>query len=216
MGNIFRPDSPLMRFMMLLTNLMLLNVLWIISCLPVVTAGAATAAMYSVLMKYIQGRDDAVLKPFFRAFKENFRIVTPIWILNLLIGGVMVAELLYLSVGAQLWLKVVFYVLLFLYSAATSYLYPIFARYQTTRRAAVFNSFALSLRHLLTSLCVVTLNALPVVLLVGFPGLFWKTVLVWTLMGFSLIAYLNLKILLTVFKRYDPSDEGKTNESMKI
>ena len=209
MGNIFRPDSPLMRFMMLITNLIALNILWLLGCIPVVTAGASTVAMHSVLIGYINGKDDAVLKPFFRAFKENIRIVTPLWLLNLLIGAVMAAEIFYLSVGAQLWLKVIFGVLLFVYAAATSYLYPLLARYQTSGKRAVFNSFALSMRHLLSSLCVVTLNALPIVLMVVFTDLFWKAVLVWTLIGFSLIAYLNLKILLPIFKKYDPTPEEK-------
>lgn len=207
MGNLFRPGSPLMRFMMLITNLIALNILWLIGCLGVVTAGAATVAMHSVLISFIKGKDDAVLKPFLKAFKDNFRLATPLWLLNLLIGAVMAAELIYLSVGGQLWLKAVFAVLLFIYAAATSYLYPLLARYQTTGKAALFNSFALSMRHLLSSLCVVTLNALPVVLAVWFGEIFWKTVLVWTLMGFSLIAYLNLKILLPVFEKYEKTDE---------
>ena len=148
-----------------------------------------------------------MLKPFLKAFKDNFRIATPLWLLNLLIGAVMAAELIYLSVDGQLWLKIIFGVLLFVYAAATAYLYPLLARYQTTRRAALFNSFALSMRHLLSSLCVVTLNALPVVLAVWFGEIFWKTVLVWSLMGFSLIAYLSVKILLPVFQKYEKSDE---------
>lgn len=207
MGNLFRPDSPLMRFMMLITNLIALNVLWLIGCLGVVTAGASTVAMHSVLISCIKGKDDAVLKPFLKAFKDNFRIATPLWLLNLLIGAVMAAELIYLSVDGQLWLKIIFGVLLFVYAAATAYLYPLLARYQTTGRAALFNSFALSMRHLLSSLCVVTLNALPVVLAVWFGEIFWKTVLVWSLMGFSLIAYLSVKILLPVFQKYEKSDE---------
>ena len=209
MGNIFRPDSPLMRFMMLITNLIALNILWLLGCIPVVTAGASTVAMHSVLLGYINGKDDAVLKPFLRAFKENFRGVTPLWLLNLFIGAVMAAEIFYLSVESQLWLKVIFGVLLFVYAAATSYLYPLLARYQTSGKSALFNSFALSMRHLLSSVCVVTLNALPVVLVVGFTEIFWKSVLVWTLIGFSLIAYLNLKILLPIFKKYDPTPEEK-------
>lgn len=209
MGNIFRPDSPLMRFMMLVTNLIALNVLWLIGCIPIITAGASTVAMYTVLLSYIGGTDDAVLKPFFKAFRENFRSVTPLWLLNLLVGAVMAAEVFYLSVGSQLWLKVVFGVVLFVYGAAVSYLYPLLARYQTTRKNAVFNSFALSLRHLLSSVCVVTLNALPIVLVIVFTNIFWKSILVWTLVGFSLIAYLNLRILLPIFKKYDPPQEEK-------
>lgn len=208
MGNIFHPGSPLMRFMMFITNLIALNVLWLLGCVPVITAGASTVAMHSVLLTYIHGGDDTVVKPFFRAFRENFRTVTPLWLVNFLIGAVMAAEMFYLSVGAQLWLKVVFGILLFIYAAASSYLYPLLARYQTGGRSAVFNSFALSTRHILSSVCVVTLNALPVVLVVWFTDIFWKTILIWTVIGFSLIAYLSLKILLSVFKQYEqPSDE---------
>lgn len=209
MGGIFRPDSPLMRFMMLVTNLIILNVLWILSCIPVVTAGAATVAMHTVLISYINGKDDAVLKPFFRAFRENFRMVTPLWLVNFLIAAVMVAEIIYLSAGSGLWLKVVFGILLFVYGASTSYLYPLFARYHTSVKQALLNSFMLSVRHVISSVCVVTLNALPVVLLVMFPAYFWKTILVWTVIGFSLIAYLNLKILLPLFRKYEtPSEEA--------
>lgn len=206
MGNLFRPGSSLMRTMMLITNLICVNALWIICCIPVVTAGASTVAMYSVLHGYIRGNDE-VVKPFFRAFKENFWQVTPLWLINLLIGAVMVAEIFYLSVGAQMWLKVIFGIVLFIYAAASSYLYPILARYETTRNKAIFNSFALATRHLLSSVCVVTMNLLPIVLAFGFEGLFRSTVLFWLLAGFSLAAYMNLKILLVVFKKYDTPEE---------
>lgn len=198
-----------MRFMMLITNLIALNVLWLLGCIPIVTAGASTVAMHTVLLSYINRKDDAVLKPFFRAFRENFRTVTPLWLMNLLVGAVMVAEIVYLSAGAELWLKVVFGVLLLIYGAATSYLYPLLARYETTARQALLNSFMLPVRHLLSSVCVVTLNVLPVFLLVAFPELFWKSILVWTVIGFSLIAYLDLKILLPVFQKYEPATEEK-------
>ena len=196
-----------MRFMMLVTNLILLNVLWLVGCIPVITAGASTVAMHSVLIGYIKGKDDAVLKPFLKAFKENFRIVTPLWLLNLIVGAVLAAELFYLSTGAQLWLKVIFGVLLFIYSAATAYLYPLLARYETTAKRALLNCFMLPGRHLLSSVCVVVLNLLPVALMVAFPEVFWKTILIWTLIGFSLIAYLVLRILLPVFGKYETHTE---------
>ena len=198
-----------MRFMMLITNLIALNVLWLLCCIPIVTAGASTVAMHTVLLSYINRKDDAVLKPFFRAFRENFRTVTPLWLMNLLVGAVMVAEIVYLAAGAELWLKVVFGVLLLIYGVATSYLYPLLARYETTARQALLNSFMLPVRHLLSSVCVVTLNVLPVFLLVAFPELFWKSILLWTVIGFSLIAYLDLKILLPVFQKYEPATEEK-------
>jgi len=126
-GNILRLDSPVLRFLTLVTNLVCLTMLWLWCCLPVVTAGAATTAMYYVIFQYISKQDDAVIKPFFSAFKDNFRQVTPIWILNLLIGAALAAEVFYLSQGAEVWLVVAFVTLAFVYLGASFYLYPIMA-----------------------------------------------------------------------------------------
>ena len=209
MGKIFRWDSPLMRFMMLITNLMCLNVLWVLCCLPVFTAGAATTALYRVIFLYITKQDDGVLKPFFKAFKDNFKLVTPVWMLHLLIGAALGAEAFYLSQGSQLWLKVIFGILLFIYIGVGAYLYPIMARYETSRKRAVFNSFALSVRHLLTTVCVVVLQVLPAALILYKPDYFWKSILFWTVGGFSVIAFLCGKMIWVVLKKYEsqPAEE---------
>ena len=212
MGKIFHWDSPLMRFMMLITNLICLNVLWLLCCLPVVTAGAATAAMYSVLFLYITKQDDGVLKPYFKAFKENFKSVTPAWILHLLIGIALGAEAFYLSQGSELWLKVIFGILLFLYMGVGAYLYPILARYETTRKQALMNSILLSARHFFTTVCVVILQAVPLALILLRPDYFWKSILLWTVGGFSLIAYLCAMMILPVLKKYDPQPAEETEE----
>lgn len=193
-----------MRVMMLITNLICLNVLWLLCCLPVITTGAATTAMYSVIFQYITKQDDSVMKPFFKAFKENFKTVTPIWVLHLLIGATLGAEVFYLSQGAQLWIKVIFGILLFIYVGVGAYLYPILARYHTSRKQALLNSFALSTRHLFTTFCIVVLNAVPVALILFLPDMFWKTILLWSLGGFSLIALLCGQMLLVILRKYEP------------
>ena len=203
MGNIFRLDSPFMKFMTLITNLICVNVLWILCCIPVVTAGAATTAMYYVVFQYITHQDDAVLKPFFKAFRENFRGATPVWLLHLLIGAVMCAECFYLSQGAPGWLMVAFGVLLFLFVGFSSYLYPLMARYDASPKRAVFNSVALAFRHLGTTLCVAIFNVVPYVVLLFAPEFFHKSLLFWLVGGFSLIAYLNGRMLMMAFKKHE-------------
>ena len=212
MGNIFKLDSPFMKFLTLITNLVCLNVLWLLCCLPVVTAGAATVAMYYVIFLYITKQDDTVAKPFFKAFKENFRVVTPIWILNLLIGLALAAEVFYLSQGAENWLILVFAILVFIYIGATSYLYPLIARYDAPVRRAVVNSFALSAKHLFSTVLVVALNAFAPALLIYDINAFLKIGILWTLGGFALIAYLNGRIFLSVFKKYEPANDCQTHE----
>ncbi len=210
MNSIFRYDSPLMRFMMLITNLICLNILWLLCCIPVVTAGAATKAMYFVIFQYITKQDDAVIKPFFRAFRENFRSVTAIWILNLLIGAALAAEFLYMSHGAEVWLKVCFGVILFIYGGASAWLYPLLARYDAPVKQTLLNSFTFSTRYLFTTAIVTVFYAVPIVLAVMEPDIFWKISIVWLIGVFSLTAYLNGRIILSVLKTLEekkPTEE---------
>jgi uncharacterized membrane protein YesL len=207
MGGYFKLDSPFMKLLTLVTNLVCLNVLWLLCCLPIFTAGASTVAMYHVIIQYVTHQDDAVMKPFFKAFKDNFKATTPIWILNFLIALALAAEAFYLSQGADNWLIVAFLVLAFAYLGISSYLYPIIARYDVPVRNAVFNSIALSLRHFGSTVLVVSLNLLPIVLSILEPQIFLRTGILWTLGGFSLIAYLNCRILMKVFKKYEHKDE---------
>lgn len=207
MAGIFHPDSKLIRLMTRLTNLVCLNLLWIIGCIPVITAGAATTAMYAVLFDYLTDREDAVFKPFLRAFRDNFRQATPLWLMHLLVAAALGAGVFYMTLGVETWVKVIFGAAVFVYAAAASYCYPLFARYHTTRKAALFNSFFLTFRHLLSSLCVVALNALPFGLILTVPAIFWQTILAWTLIGFSLCACFNAKILLGIFRQHENQEE---------
>ena len=207
MGGLFHPDSKLVQMMVFFTNLICLNLLWIIGCIPIITAGASTAAMYSVLFGYLTNKDDAVLKPFWRAFCDNFRQATPLWIFHIPVTAALAAGVFYMTLGVKGWVLVLFGILLFIYAAASSYCYPILARFETTVRSAIFNSFALTFRHLLSSVSMVIINALPVVLILVAPNVFWQTILAWTLIGFSLSAYLNAKIMLPIFRKYENAQE---------
>ncbi len=209
MGKLFRWDSPFMRFMTLVTNLICLNLLWLLFCLPVVTAGAATTAMYSCVFRYITKTDDSVIKPFVGEFRGSFRAVMPVWILQLFIGAALGAECFYLVQGAQLWLKVIFAILIFIYAGVSAYLYPLFARYEAPVKQMALNSVALAFKHLFSTVLMTLLNLLPLVLLLWKPEEFWKSSLLWVLGGFSLIAWVNGRILLTVFRKYDSKSVSK-------
>ena len=78
--NIFNPDSPIMRFLSRLFDLIVLNALFIICCLPVVTIGASITAMYSVTLKMIRNEECYIVRGFFSSFKKNFKTATLLWI----------------------------------------------------------------------------------------------------------------------------------------
>ena len=70
---IFSMDNPFFQFIGKLVDLVWLNILTLVCCLPVFTAGAALSAMYSVLIKMALKEEGVITKPFFRAFKENLK-----------------------------------------------------------------------------------------------------------------------------------------------
>lgn len=68
-------NSPVIAFLNKMTDLILLNVIWLLCCLPVVTAGAATTAAYYVSITSIRCGDGYVVKRFFPVSgKISFRL----------------------------------------------------------------------------------------------------------------------------------------------
>ena len=70
---LFDHDGPLMRALTYLGNLILLNLVYLLCCLPVVSAGAASAALYTVTLGNLRGEDGGTVRRFFRAFRANFK-----------------------------------------------------------------------------------------------------------------------------------------------
>lgn len=94
---VLRFDSPIMLFIGKVTDFVVLNFLWLICCIPIVTIGAATCAKYTVGMKIVREEDSAVIKPFFEAFKENFKQTTIIWLILLAVTAICTVDWLWIA-----------------------------------------------------------------------------------------------------------------------
>ena len=77
-------DNIVIRFFNKLTDLLVLNILFLVCSLPVFTLGASLTAMYTVNLKSVRYGDGYVLKRFFKGFKDNFRQATIAWLIILL------------------------------------------------------------------------------------------------------------------------------------
>lgn len=213
MNTLFSIDSPLGRKLTLMSNLVLLNLLWIICSLPIITMGAATSAMYHVIFLYITNQDDCVIRPFFKALADSLKQATPVWVLHLLVSCMLVAEAFYLGGGSSDALKLLFAVIVLFFIAVGSYLYPLIGRYETTGKQALWNSLALALKHPGASLLLSGVQAAIGMAMFLYPALAWKTAIFWTLIGFALVAYLMGYILLRIFSKYDRSDTPQTADA---
>lgn len=204
MARIWTIDSPFMKKMTLLTNLIILNILWLVCSLPIITAGAATSAMYSVLFSYRREGTDSVVKPFFLAFRKCLKQSTVFWVIFLLLAAVLLFDALYLLSlkGTILWLP--FALVVILAVIAASYVFPQIALFENRLPAMVRSSFHLFVLNLIPSVAIVLVNLLPWALLLFQPKLFLASLILWTLLGFSVCAYFNSYLLLKIFRKYIP------------
>ena len=76
MGRFLDMDSPLMRVLNRVGDLMILNILMIICCIPVITVGAACTGMHYVLLKMVRDREGYLVRGFFKSFVMNFKQAT--------------------------------------------------------------------------------------------------------------------------------------------
>ena len=80
-------DSPVIVFLTTVADFMMLNILFILCCAPVITIGPAVSALYTITMREARHEGGYIFKPFFKAFKNNFKQAFLLSILYLIIGA---------------------------------------------------------------------------------------------------------------------------------
>ena len=202
--NIFSFDSKFSDLLIRFTGIVTVNFLWLLCCLPIVTAGAATKAMYASL-DIVARLEDGAAKGFFFSFRKQFWTTTSLWMLILFVGIGLVVDFMILA-NWEFFGRIGMYVVLFLVSflllVFCGMLFPMLSRFSCGLKEAVKNAFLLGLAYLPRMVLVTTLNLLPVLMLIFATDLFLYTGGIWLICGFGLIAYRNLNLLEPVFAPY--------------
>ena len=194
---IFNINSPLMQKLGLLFDLMVLNVLTILCSLPVITAGAAVAALYDSIWR-LRRSEGTLLKNYFRAFFSNFgqatKMFLPLLVTGLIFGynGLLVALNYQEGQGYILVPLVICFVL---WAMVVAWAFPLQTRFENTVVRIYVNAFLCGLRYLPRTVAMILLNLFPWVLLAAVPEQFLKFSMLWVLVWFALSAYLNMVML---------------------
>ena len=83
MNRLFNIDNPVMQFLSKMFDLVVLNLIFILSCIPVITIGASISALYYVCLKMLRGEDPYIWQNYWKAFRQNFKQSTIVWLLFL-------------------------------------------------------------------------------------------------------------------------------------
>ena len=81
MVKLLGPHDPMIRFLTRLCDLMLLNIILTAACATVILSGTALTSLYSQALKMVRGEDAGIVKPYFRALRENFTSSVPATVL---------------------------------------------------------------------------------------------------------------------------------------
>jgi len=202
-----RLKESLGSFLSLLCDLMVLNVLWLLCSVPVVTIGPSTCALFACMLKISRDElSDSTFKTFFKAFKDNFR--------NAFFYGLIALAALFIvyvdfsfALSQTGTLRTVFLIVSGAASAAllvfVSYVFPLQARYENTFKGQLRNAFLLSFCSPASTILMWIVYAIPVVLLFFVPfNIVLRVGFLFLMFGFSLPAYYNCKTLRKIFDKF--------------
>ena len=222
MNRFFNMDNKFFVFMGRVADLLLLNFLCILCCIPVVTAGASITALYYVTLKMARDEESYIARSFFHSFKQNFKQATIINIIMLLTAAVLFIDLRIARAGSGAMYKGLFSLFIafaLIYAMILLYIYPILSKFFNSVKNTFVNAFLMSVRHLPLTLLMLVISASPLLLMwlfayVSYAQFTSILIMLFILMGFSTLAYWKSKIFVKIFDNYIPKDENEENGGM--
>lgn len=205
MDNLFSLDNKFFEILGKIADIVILNVLCIISCLPIITIGSSITATYSVTMKMIKDEETYIVKDFIKRFKENFKASTIIWSIMLIIGAVLAFDFyiskLILNESISNVLQLVFTMITIIYIFTLSYVFPIQSKFENTIRNTMINSIFISIQNLPCTIIIVVLNLSPLLLISLFINYWGQIIFFYTVIGFGIITYVNSIFFEKIFNK---------------
>lgn len=195
-------DSPIVRLLNRFIDLILLNALWLICSVPLITLGASTSALYDVTLRLAYQEEISILRTFFHAFVHNLKKGTLLFLLALA-GG--------LFLGADLWcawhwdisIKFVFQVVIlavcYFYLALFTHVFPTLVYFDLGVRATLKKAFVIAMSNGIYTVFIMVLNLIPVLFFFTVRGA--QVLFLWLTIGSALVAYL---CSLHLSRRFDP------------
>lgn len=187
----FSLDSKFSQIMSRVFDLMLLNIVFLIMCIPIVTIGANFTAMYYVTLKMIKNEETYIFRTYWKSFRQNFKQATAIWLIMLAIMLVLILDLVLVlrMPGAITYLRYVFMILLVFEAMVLSYVFPVLSRFDNTVKNTIKNSVLMAIRHLPWTIMILLINISPLLIyLFSTTKIISYLILLMFLLGFSSVA----------------------------
>lgn len=211
MGRLFSLDNPVMTFLSKLFDVMCLSLLWLIFCLPVVTIGASTTALYYTSVKSIRRDRGYIVREFWHCFKTNFLQSTILWIAMVFLMVLMSANIRWATgitgtVGAIL--AGIYVMITFLLLGINVYMFPVLSRFTLKILGLLKICLFMMFRHLPSTILLMILFVASVFGVIILPILI--------IIIPAAICLLMSMLMERILKKYTPEPEKKYNEEGEL
>lgn len=154
------PDSPVVSKAEQIADLMIAGFLWLICSIPIITIGAATAALYYTIVKVVRRGRDTVTKSFFHSFRDNLKQGIPVTIIYLIYGGFLVLYVMHLGrledAGLNSYAYAASGILMFVpFLFTIVYIFPVMSRFSAGIVKLFQYALHMSVGHILTTIILV-------------------------------------------------------------
>lgn len=210
MNRLFNLDNPFMQFLFRVSDLIILNLIFMLSCIPIVTIGASISALHSVCLKIVRGQESYMWQGFWKAFRQNFKQGTVLWIISIVIFFVIHMDFTILNAGDHPlfgYVKVALGSVTAVLFSMFIYVFPIISHFKCTIRQAVKNSLFMTIGHLPFSILLVVMYGLIFFLATLNVKMLALVIAVATICGFSVVTLTACIIFDRIFKKYEPEQE---------
>lgn len=210
----FDLDSPFMQFLNKVADLLWLNVIAFVCCIPIVTVGASLTALHSVALKIVRNEEGYITRNYFKAFKNNFRQATLIWLMFLGVFGVLIGDFYILKVTQMSYgqvFQIVIMAVSFLALFTFTYVFAVLARFENKIIQTIKNAFVMSILQFPKTILMIILYAIPI-------GMFLLSVQLMPVMflfGLSVPVYVSAMLYNKFFLKLEEQfaeEHGETKE----
>lgn len=206
---IFNPENRFWSFLNKIVDAMFLGILWGLASLPIITAGAATTALYQFTLKQTDDEEGYAWKSFWSAFRKNFLQATALWLIVLALG-VFAALDLYActTLAIPTPLRVLCFSLVlafaFVYASSALYVFPILSRFHLPIKKILSNSVVMAMGNLAVTITILTVYAI-------FLVISWHMLLLFPIL-MAIAMFINSYLFRHVFSRYWGEGEDEMPE----
>lgn len=203
----FDLDSPLMQFLNKVADLMWLNILTLICCIPIITVGPALTALHYMALKIARNEECYIAKDYFKSFKMNLKQGILIWLIELVIAMLLIGDFFIMNNSTmdfgrpmKIILTVVAVIMLFTFT----FVYPVLAKFDNTVVRTIKNAFFIGILQFPKTILMMILSLVPPVLFLLVP----QIIPVVFFFGFSVPAWASAKMYSKFFKKLEDQMNG--------